>query len=78
MKVLYFMHLRVGILYSLRLYAMVQVMVTVHENQGIVYMTEEQHLEQSIRETFSDIIEAGENILIQVEKNWGDCTFYVD
>ena len=54
------------------------VMVTVNENRRIIYMTEEQNLEQSIRETFSDIIEAGENILIQVEQNWGGRIFYVD
>ena len=40
-------------------------MVMVNENRRIICMTEEQNLEQSIRETFSDIIEAGENILIQ-------------
>ena len=62
----------------LRLYAMAQFMVTVDKNRRIVYMTEGQHLEQSIREMFSDIIEAGENILIQVEQNWGGRTFYVD
>ena len=55
------------------------VMVTVIENRRIIYVTEEQNLEQSgIRETFSDIIEAGENILIQVEQNWGGRIFYVD
>ena len=43
---------------------MAQFMVTVDENRRIVYMTEGQHLEQSIREMFSDIIEAGEKILI--------------
>ena len=54
------------------------VMVTVNENRRIICMTEEQNLEQSIRETFSDIIGAGENILIQVEQNWGGRIFYVD
>ena len=61
-----------------RLYAMAQFMVTVDENRRIVYVTEGQDLEQSIREMFSDIIEAGENILIQVEQNWGGRIFYVD
>ena len=38
-------------------------------------MMEEQNLEQSIRETFSDIIEAGENILIQELIRTGEAAY---
>ena len=57
------------------------VMVTVNENRRIICMTEEQNLKQSIGETFSDIIEAGENIFNRFKFSrtaWGGRIFYVD
>ena len=46
-----------------------------HNKRVVTFST---NLEERIREAFSDILHNGESIILQVEENWGVCTFFVD
>ena len=35
-------------------------------------------MESAVRALFSDVLEMGERIIIQVEEKWGDSTYFVD
>ena len=35
-------------------------------------------MESAVRALFNDVLETGERIIIQVEEEWGDSTYFVD
>ena len=44
----------------------------------ILDKSDETEMESAVRALFSDVLETGERIIIQVEEKWGDSTYFVD